>query len=65
MSKKYYVVSEMELNYLTNTASDYETGDCSSASLEYAKAACRARPVESIGGGMWQREDEDFEGDKE
>lgn len=46
MSEKWFVVSEQELNYLTNTASDYETGDCSSASLEYAKAACRARPFE-------------------
>lgn len=45
MSKKWFVVSEQELNYLTNTASDYETGDCSSLSLEAAKTSCRARPI--------------------
>lgn len=67
MSERYYVVSEEELQQLAS-ASAWGVEQCyggpkSPYNEAEIKAACRAREVEPIGGGMWQLTDWDFQGD--
>lgn len=65
--QRYYVVSEEELNEMLSA--EYSLGLCDGSGggappdlvnkADQAEAACRAREVDSIGGGMWQAADYD------
>lgn len=63
MSEKYYVVSESELqeHWRQGVLVGTVRGPRNLPGPRLAREACRAREVESIGGGMWQPADCAFE----